>query len=337
MPKENMAFNDALGHLPHDSLSLLGGSIYEVGYQDGVLADLARARQIWYRARYPKGFTGPAAIILISHGGIGSEVGHTLLGHLGTAYAGLGFLAINIGHMVSANEMQHRYDRPLDVSFMIDALARTAAAADGTPFDAEEALPLPPDFTGVPEQDWLGQRIRGQQMLDSPIGFAAFPDVNRIGVAGHSFGAFAAHAVAGAEHSPTMGIRSFRDPRVDAIVPIATPFNDRYGYFDKGPDNNSWKDIEIPSYVLLGDQDLPQRRRPFDCYRAVGDKFLSVGKDQGHNAIAGGSTAAEDAAHFVALNTALFFHVYLRGGNGRDDIGALARLDGWTLERKLEN
>lgn len=47
--------------------------------------------------------------------------------------------------------------------------------------------------------------------------------------------------------------------------------------------------------------------------------------------------AAEEVTRFVELNTALFFHVYVRGGDGRDEIGTLARLDGWTLERKLEN
>jgi hypothetical protein len=201
MPETDSVFDEALGDLPGDTLDLVGGNLYEVGYQDGVLPDLARARQIWYRVRYPKGFSGPAAIILISHGGIGSETGHTLLGPLGAAYARLGFLAVNIGHMVSANEMQHRYNCPLDVSFVIDALARTAAAAAGTPFDAEEALPLPSDFTGLPEPDWLGHRVRGQQ----------------------------------------------------------------------------------------------------------------------------------------TLNTALFFNVYLRGGEGRSEIGKLAHLDGWTLERKLAN
>ncbi|MCH7978490.1 MAG: hypothetical protein IH935_05870 [Acidobacteria bacterium] len=80
-------------------------------------------------------------------------------------------------------------------------------------------------------------------MPPAPFGFTALPDINHIGVAGHSFGAFAAHAVGGAEHGLTMGIRNFRDPRVDAIVAVAPPFNDRYGYFDKGPNNNSWNDI----------------------------------------------------------------------------------------------
>jgi len=36
------------------------------------------------------------------------------------------------------------------------------------------------------------------------------------------------------------------------------------------------------------------------------------------------------------LNTTLFFHTYLRGGDGRCAIGTLAWLDGWTLERKLD-
>ncbi|WP_168155941.1 hypothetical protein [Isosphaera pallida] len=35
-----------------------------------------------------------------------------------------------------------------------------------------------------------------------------------------------------------------------------------------------------------------------------------------------------------ALNTALFFHTYLRSGSGRDRIGTLTWIDGWTLERK---
>ena len=170
-------------------------------------------------------------------------------------------------------------------------------------------------------------------MPDSSVRFRCWPDINKIGIVGHSFGAFAAHAVAGADHGPTMGVGNFRDPRVDAIVPIAPPFNDRYGYFDKGPDNNSWKGITIPSYVLLGDQDLPQRRRSFDRYSSVGDKYLTVGKDQTHSGIAGYRSKTE-VKRLVALNTALFFHTYLRGGADQSKIGTLGWIDGWSIERK---
>lgn len=304
-------FDDVLGELPPDLLELLGGRLYEVDYQDGLLTDLSRNRRIRYRIRYPKDFTGAAAVVLLCQGGLGGEDGHTMFPDLATAYARLGFLAVNVGHLPSASEMQHRYDRPLDVSFVIDALARVAAAARGTPWDAEEALPLPTDFAGA-------------------------PDVDHIGVLGHSYGAFSAHAVAGVELGPTMGIRNFRDPRVDAIVAIAPQGKDRYGCFDKGSDNNSWKEVTIPSYLLLADHDLPEwRRQPFDRYPAVGDKFLTIGKDQDHASIAGWR-APVDVRRLLDLNTALFFHTYLRGGAGRRRIGTLAWIDGWTLEQKLD-
>jgi hypothetical protein len=334
MSASEPAFDDVLGDLPPELLEQLGGRLYEVGFQDGVLADLSRNRRIRYRIRYPQGFTGPAAVVLLSHGGLGGERGHLAFPHFGTAFARLGFLAVNIGHLPSANEVLHRYDRPLDVSFIIDALVRVAAAARGRPYDAEEALPLPADFTGVPEPGWLG---RHRQSVTPPTtGFVAWLDADRIGVLGHSFGAFTAHAVGGVEHSPTLGIRDFRDPRVAAIVLIAPQGPDRYGCFDLGPENNSWRDVTIPSYCLLGEHDLPDwRRHPFDRYPAAGDKFLTIGKDQTHDSIAGWS-APVVVRCLLALNTALFFHTYLRGGTGRNAIGTLAWLDGWTLERKPE-
>lgn len=58
--------------------------------------------------------------------------------------------------------------------------------------------------------------------------------------------------------------------------------------------------------------------------------MTSVAKGWGHNIVNG------DAAtkRLLALNTALVFHTYVRQGNGRDRIGTLAWIDGWTLERK---
>ena len=113
---DSSVFDEVIGSLPAAETGLLGGKLHGIGYQDGVLADLARGRQIWYRTRYPLDFEGPIATVLISQGGTGDPMGHTEMPHLGTSYARLGFLAINIGHMPSANEMQHRFDRPADLS-----------------------------------------------------------------------------------------------------------------------------------------------------------------------------------------------------------------------------
>jgi len=301
---------DVIGKLPQDTLDLLGGKLYEVGWSEGKLHDASRRRDIAYLIRYPKQREGLTAIVLLSHGGFGSAFGQYAFTDLATTYARLGFLAVNIGHRPSANEMQHRYDRPLDVSFVIDALVRTRAASLRIPGGGGEgAMPMPPEFKGV-------------------------PDVDHIGLIGHSFGAFTAHAVGGANFSPTMGIRNFRDPRVDAIVPISPQGYHRFGSYDEGPTNNSWSEIRIPVYLICGELENPEwRRQPFDRYPAIGDKFFTIGKGYGHNIINGD----EKTKRLLALNTALFFHTYLRGGRGRDKIGTLAWLDGWTLERKLEN
>jgi hypothetical protein len=47
----------------------------------------------------------------------------------------------------------------------------------------------------------------------------------------------------------------------------------------------------------------------------------------------GGREALEKLRRRVAL----FFHTYLRGGDGRCAIGTLEWIDGWTLERKLDS
>jgi predicted dienelactone hydrolase len=279
---------------------------YEVGWSEGTLHDASRQRDIGFLLRYPKNCEGLVPIVLLSHGGYGSSFGQYAFRDLATAYARLGFLAVSIGHRQSANEIQHRYDRPLDVSFVIDALVRTRAASLRIPGGGGEGvLPMPPDFAGT-------------------------ADVDHIGHIGHSF---TAHAVGGANWSPTMGIRDFRDPRVDAIVPISPQGYHRFGSYDEGPDNNSWSEIRIPAYLICGELEGPEwRRQPFDRYPAIGDKFFTIAKGWGHNLVNG------DAAtkRLLGLNTALFFHTYLRQGNGRDRIGTLAWIDGWTLERKPE-
>jgi hypothetical protein len=276
-----------------------------------LLADASRGdRKIYYRLRYPKALEGPVPIILHSQGGYGSRYGHTIYAYLSTAYAKLGFLVVNIGHIESANEVLHRYDRALDVTFVIDALDRVTGASMRIPSTTDEAMPMPGEFKGVPDTDHIGH-------------------------SGHSFGAFTAHAVGGTNWTPTMGIRNFRDPRVDAIVPMSPQGFHRFGGYDEGPDNNSWSEITIPSYILCGElEGPPWRRQPFDRYPAVGDKFFTVGKGLGHSFPSGDGTGR--VKRLLAVNTALFFHTYLRGGDGRCEIGTLEWIDGWTLERKLD-
>lgn len=205
----------------------------------------------------------------------------------------------------------HRYDRAVDVSFVIDALTAAFWPGGG------------PDIS-----------------LDAPEEFGGTIDIHRIGHTGHSFGGFTAHAVGGADFAPTLGITNFGDRRVRAIVPISPQGTDRFGSYDYGPEDNSWSRITIPSYLLAGGDEGPDwRRQPFDRYPAVGDKFLTIGFEQDHGEM--GNAGADPVRQLIAWNTALFFHTYLRAEGAeqaaaRCRIGTLAWLEGWTLERKLD-
>jgi predicted dienelactone hydrolase len=86
------------------------------------VTDPVRARDIAYTLYYPENFSGVSPLVLVSHGGIGSTSGHLGYPHLGTEYAEMGYIAIHVNHLASANIFVHRIDRPADVSFVIDQL-----------------------------------------------------------------------------------------------------------------------------------------------------------------------------------------------------------------------
>jgi predicted dienelactone hydrolase len=272
-----------------------------VGTQTTAITDAARQRQVGIKFYYPLDTTGPAAVILISHGGDGSDSGENALSHLGSAYAAHGFLAVSLGHRRSADQQTHRRDRPADVSFVLDAIARGDLA-------------LPKDFRGTANLDQVGH-------------------------VGHSWGAYTAHAVAGARFDQGQ----FRDPRVDAIVAISPQGPDQFGSFDRGPDDNSWSTVRIPAFVLAGGAELHGppagyrmdrwRAKPFERFPAVGDKFLAILPDQNHGQMGGGG--APSVQTYIAENTAAFFDAYVRGRVSRAcEIGRLASFEGTRLERK---
>ncbi|NWG46560.1 MAG: hypothetical protein HXY25_08435 [Alphaproteobacteria bacterium] len=298
--------DDVLTGAPKAVIDALGGRLYEVGTETVMLTDASREREIVVLWRYPKNFSGKTPLVIISHGGYGSDRGYSAYPHLGTAYAQIGFVALNINHLPSANEDLHRFDRPTDVTFVINSLVR---------------------------QRW--PNASGPDVLAPPAGFEGEIDLDRIGHTGHSFGAYTAHALGGAVLAPTMGVTTFRDPRIYAIVPISPQGGYRFGNYDNGPADNSWTAITIPSYLMAGELENPTwRREPFDRYPTRGDKFYTMGGGQNHGGMGGRGT--DEVRRTLAANTALFFHVYLRDGEGRCEIGRLAPLPGWTIERRLD-
>jgi predicted dienelactone hydrolase len=151
---------------------------------------------------------------------------------LGEYWASYGYVSIHPSHEDSRQDSGYRgglmkvirdshlwESRPKDISFVIDS--------------------LPEIEKRVPE---LKRKL----------------DRSRIGVGGHSYGAYTAEAIGGAtvtmprESSP----RSFADPRVRAVV-IMSP----QGEGEMGLTSHSWDKMHLPTLLMYGSRDFGMQRR----------------------------------------------------------------------------
>lgn len=245
-----------------------------------------RPRTVAFRIWYPTdGPVGPVPTILISHGGMGSINGVQGYSTLARAYASHGYVAVVLNHPISTNPRVHLLDRPRDVSSVLDAL---------------EDVTLPAVFRGT-------------------------LSVANSGLLGHSYGAYTAHAIGGANFVQGQ----FRDPRVRAIVALSPQGFDQFGSSDSQHDlalrseRNSWQDVMIPAFNIHGavEADGPVndptraqdwRSFPFVRYRSREDKFLSVVAGADHPDFGPSGSRLPGLDRYIAVNTLLFFDLYLK-------------------------
>jgi hypothetical protein len=190
--------------------------VWQVAVTDAQIVDTSRDRRIPVRVRAPLGATGPAPVVLISHGGDGSERGYRTGAHIGDALAAAGFIAVHVGHRASSSGGQQLFDRPADVTAVLDAV------------------------------------LAGEIAL--PPGVSVIPDPDRVGHTGHSFGAYTSFAVGGATYLQDPD-GTFRDTRIDAIAPISPQGPDQFGGFDE-PDGSTWSSVTIPVFMPVGELEL---------------------------------------------------------------------------------
>jgi predicted dienelactone hydrolase len=260
------------------------------------LTDPARGRTLAFLIYLPQPVPARMPVIVVSHGGDGNTFGHTQFPHLGTAYASAGYLSVHINHRPSADGSAQVIDRPADVSFTLDALG---AGLMPLPQNAYDAL-----------------------------------DLDRVGHTGHSFGAYTAHAVAGAVY--THG--TYRDERIDAVAPISPQGEGQFGAFNTSALVNTWVGIDVPTFDLVGELEISSdglgnpepegwRLQPFSRYAGTADRFLSIVPGADHGAM--GSQGDEPTQSYIAQNTLAFFDVYLRDRRGeRRRIGLIEPLTG---------
>lgn len=214
--------------------------------------DSIRQREVPVKIYYPKS-GGRCPVIIMSHGLGGSRDGYE---YLGRHWASHGYIAVHPQHKGSddavwkggqnpresmqkaAGNLANAVNRPKDVSFVIDRLEK---------LDAEDGP--------------LHGRL----------------DTGRVGMAGHSFGAYTTLAVAGQAFPGLLGQTfTLADRRVRAAVPMSAPVPKQRDKLDQafGP-------IKIPCLHMTGTLDdspvgetkAAERRLPFD-HMHLADQYL---------------------------------------------------------------
>lgn len=230
---------------------------------DGILRDDARGKDLVMTIEYPTRMTANPLIIL-SHAYASSN--RDYIG-LSSYWASQGYVVIKPAHADAARTLRGVDDqwtsqtpedwrnRVRDITFIIDSLDRL-----------EQAYPE----------------------------LAGKVDRTRIGVAGHSYGAFTAQLVAGVRTQP--GSTSYADPRVKALLamaPVGAAQN-------RGLTQESWADLRIPTMFMTGTADqgaaeseTPEWRRQAFEYSPAGDKWLIVVSGARHGSFTGRTSAMQ--------------------------------------------
>lgn len=280
----------ALGLLVLTSLHARAANAFST--TDFTWHDASRDRDVPARIYAPTS-GGPCPVIIFSHGLGGSDKGYAYLGEYWAAH---GFISVHVQHLGSDSGIlwplesmqramknpENYVNRPRDISFAIDQVT------------AMNAAPGP----------WHGKF-----------------DLNWIGVAGHSFGAYTTMAIAGANVvAPSGDIEKFGDPRVKAIIAMSTP----------PVKGQQFSDVHIPALHFTGTDDqirivrtdsVSERRVPFD--EAPGpDTYLVILDGADHMTFSGrvgllesaGQKKRDDLFHpLICHVTTAFWNAYLKG------------------------
>lgn len=235
-------------------------------------------------------------VIVFSHGLGGSREGYAFLGK---HWASHGYVSVHLQHLGSdeavwrdarnpmlamqraARDLDNLLNRPADVSFAIDELARRNA-----------------------DEEW---KLKGRLKLDA------------VAVAGHSFGSYTALCAVGRVLIPPIGAsRDLRDSRVKCALAMSSPASERearngsYASITVPCFHMTGTRDDSP----IGDTSAAQRRIPYDASTAA-PRYLLVLDGAEHNAFSDSALGLRDrdpADHLLILaSSTRFFDAHLRG------------------------
>jgi predicted dienelactone hydrolase len=267
--------------------------------------DSTRDRVVSVKIYSPRDETGPFPIIIFSHG-LGSS--RDVYGYLGRHWAGRGYVSVHLQHAGSDIAVWEKSP----VSQRMDLLRHAASLPENfinRPKDVSFAID---ELTRLNENDaqWKNRF-----------------DLNRIGVAGHSFGAFTALASVGEIFfAPDGNEISLSDSRIKAVIAMSPPV-----FPDEAQREIAYAQIKVPCFHMTGTADdspigetkASERRVAFDRISGA-DQYLVTFKDADHFIFSGrwrDQGGGEFDAMFqdlIAQSLTAFWDAYLK-----DDESAL--------------
>ncbi len=278
-----------------------------------LLRDAPRGKNLPVRITYPSG-DGPFPVIIFSHGAGGSKDCCTELTHHWASY---GYVTLQPTHADSIRLRRQQGERGGMREAVGDAVRDPAAGANR----ARDVSFLIDSFAE------LGRRVPA---LKGKL------DAKRIGMSGHSLGAYTAQLVAGAAvDAPGAKSARYTDERVRAFVLLSGKGRTRQELRDP-----SWDQLTRPMMSMTGSLDPgggvhPEwKKEPFD-FTPAGDKYHVFIEAANHMSFIGAraplrSAASQDNAKtifsYVLMATQAFWDAYLKS-----DAKAKAYLDSAAL------
>jgi predicted dienelactone hydrolase len=261
--------------------------------------DAQRDRNVPVKVYFPKTGDGPFPVIIFSHGLGGTREDYE---YLGRHWASHSYVSVHLQHVGSDDAVW----REAAVSNRLRAMRRAAESPSN-------AINRPADVSFAIDQ--LERLNRESSPIQKKL------DLDRIGVAGHSFGAFTTLAIAGQVFTPGLNRQSsLADPRVKAAIPMSAPVPANKRRLDE-----VYAKIKIPCLHMTGTRDASpiadtkpeERRLPFDHSNASA-QFLIIFQDGDHMIFSGRERllAKEEDAQFqklICASSTAFWDAYLRG------------------------
>jgi predicted dienelactone hydrolase len=294
---------------------------FEVVTLDLTLRDDARDKDLELRIRAPKlassapdAALAPLPLIIFSHGAGGSN---DAFPDLSTHWASRGYIVVHPTHSDSialrrrnGEDLSRLRENPRNLVMDVDAPDRLA--------DCSFIIDSIPAIT-----DALNKDVPEANRLTI--------DATRIGMAGHSAGAYTTQIAFGAKvRGPRWGslrLKSHADPRITSAILISGQ-----GTTNRSLTKDSWSDIAGPMMVIAGSLDVSRisdetpesRREPFE-YAKPGDKYLIYIDGATHGSYQGKGLATmlrenpttdiDIITAAVSSGTTAFFDCYLKAAD----------------------